>query len=455
MPPGPTQAELPPLHAPVCDAAEYLGVFVPDPSRRIGVSEPDDVTAKSIAGSVIHRSWRLRNIGTCTWGPGYELAFYGGRAMGSGGVAFESSYPADPGRRNALIDNNRLIVPEGKPNQTAILEVLLSVPVTPGIHQSYWRMRNPHGVYFGPIIGVTIEVVRECKFNLYGAPVINRFEILGVGNVFQPQIDPNAPDNIPTVQAKFSEAVTLEWDIINATNFDIIIQDPTGNIQSTSTADGNSRATFIPKTLGPHKLTLFADNGSCTFDQQVNVNVIPLEGDQFRLDLILSGGATSASADEHLSFSSAINEGQVQLNWEHFDPNVDKVTLIAEKYRRSFSEDCSLGFNSSFFSWRGICSDGWSDWEATGEQVPLQVGGAGQAAGTATVANIERKLCPATFNPISEDFGIKYVLVAEAGGRPATPSVSNAVDVRCEPGAGPITEIRGASGASQEFIPSN
>ena len=37
---------------------------------------------------MVHRAWRLQNVGTCTWGPGYELAFYGGRSMGSGGVAF-------------------------------------------------------------------------------------------------------------------------------------------------------------------------------------------------------------------------------------------------------------------------------------------------------------------------------------------------------------------------------
>ena len=453
VPPGPTQAQLPPFTPPVCDAAEYLGVFAPQgiSSRRVFVDREDDLAARAIAGSTVHRAWRLRNVGTCTWGPGYELAFYGGRSMGSGGVVFEANYPSEPGRRNILIDANRLIVPEGKPNQTATLEVLLNIPVTPGIHQSYWRMRNPHGVYFGPIIGVTFKVVRECEFGtlqdpVFGAPVINRFEILGVGNVFQPDVDENNPSTIPTVRAKFTEPVTLEWDIINANNFDIVIEDPTGNIQSISTPDGNSRATFNPKTLGTHKITLFADNGVCTFEQQVNVEVVPLEGDQFPLDVILScAGATG----NHVFYSSDVKDNEVQLEWEHFDKNVDKVTLIAESYKRTFSEICP-GVDS-IFGYKFHCYDDWSEWKSTGERVDLVVGGAGQAAGTATVANIEQRLIPATVNPAREDYGIKYVLQAEVNGRPANPEFSNAVDVRCTPSSRLPTEIQGAGAA--EFSP--
>jgi hypothetical protein len=459
VPPGPTQAQLPPFTPPVCDAAEYLGVFAPQGinSRRVFVDREDDIAAKAIAGSTVHRAWRLRNIGTCTWGPGYELAFYGGRAMGSGGVAFESSYPADPGRRNALIDANRLIVPEGKPNQTAIIEVLLNIPVTPGVHQSYWRMRNPHGVYFGPIIGVTFEVVRECKFGtfqdpIFGAPVINRFEIVGVGSVYQPNVDKNVPSSIPTVRAKFTEPVTLEWDIINANNFDIVIEDPTGNIQSISTPDNNSRATFNPKTLGLHKITLFADNGVCTFEQQVNVDVIPLEGDQFRLDLILSGSASSLATSNNLSYSAAIKANEVKLSWEHFDQNVDNVTMIAETYRRTFAEYCP-GVDS-IFGLKFHCSESWSDWRPTGERVVLQVGGETQAAGTATVANVEQKLCPTSFDPSREDYGIKYILQAEANGRAANPEFSNAVDVRCTTSASRLPAELQSTGRA-EFVPAN
>jgi hypothetical protein len=49
--------------------------------------------------------------------------------MGSGGVAFESTFPGEPARRNTLIDSNRLIVPEGKPNQVAVVEVQLAAPL--------------------------------------------------------------------------------------------------------------------------------------------------------------------------------------------------------------------------------------------------------------------------------------------------------------------------------------
>jgi hypothetical protein len=155
----------------VCDDAKYQGPYVSDTSRRVVIPNDDDIAAPVVGGTTVFRAWRLQNVGTCTWGPGYELAFYGGRSMGSGGAAFDTPFPPNPPRPNVLLDPNRLIVPEGKPNQVAVIELALVTPVTPGIHQSYWRMRNPHGVFFGPIIGVTMQVVRDCDFSFRGAPL--------------------------------------------------------------------------------------------------------------------------------------------------------------------------------------------------------------------------------------------------------------------------------------------
>lgn len=431
VPPGPVQDQIPPFTAPVCDNAEYLGPFATDTSQRVSVMEPDDVAAKAIAGSTVHRIWQLRNIGTCTWGPGYELAFYGGRAMGAGGVAFEASYPADPGRRNIVIDRNRLIVPEGKPNQIAKLEMLLNMPVTPGIHQSYWRMRNPHGVFFGPIIGVTFEVVRECQFNYYGAPVINYFRIVGIGNVFDPDVDPNDPSQIPTYRAIFEEPVTLEWNIINATNFDIVIEDPTGNIETTSSPDSNDRATFTPKTVGLHQITLYADNGSCTFPAKVNLNVIPPQDDQFRLDLILSSASALAASGADVSYSSTLPNDQVEIQWEHFDPEVDQVELTVESQQRNLTESCLGGIDEIFGS-KLHCSEGWSDWRRVNQTNLSLRQGADAEVGTATVANLEQQFCPSSFGE-REQYRLIFQAEARAGARLADPPESNTVIVECAP----------------------
>jgi hypothetical protein len=433
VPPGPVQADMPDFFPPVCDAAKSLGVYVPDTSRRVSIDEPDDVPAKAVGGSMVHRAWQLQNVGTCTWGPGYELAFYGGRSMGSGGVAFEAPFPSEPGRRNAIVDNNRLIVPEGKPNQVAVVEVLLNVPVTPGIHQSYWRMRNPQGIYFGPIIGVTLEVARTCEFGIYGAPVVNKFEILGVGNVFRPEDPVN-------VLAKFGEPVTLEWDIINATNFNIVIKDPTGNIQSTSTPDQSGRVTFTPKTLGRHAVILYADNGPCTVSAQVNVDVVPPDDEQFRLDLILSGAASAASTDEHISYSANVAPGSVQIQWKHFDQETDQFILIAEVYKRVYAEQCPIV--DSIFGWKGHCYEAWGKWERI-DQKTLTVGGEGDAQSAKTVSNIERSLCPASYDPEKEEYGLRYTLQAYKDGQAARPPRSNTVDVRCSPSSAPSDQLKG------------
>jgi hypothetical protein len=413
---------MPDFFPPVCDAAKSLGVYVPDTSRRVSIDELDDVPAKAVGGTMVHRAWQLQNVGTCTWGPGYELAFYGGRSMGSGGVAFEAPYPSDPGRRNAIVDNNRLIVPEGKPNQVAVVEVLLNVPVTPGIHQSYWRMRNPQGIYFGPIIGVTLEVGRTCDFGIYGAPTVNKFVILGVGDVFRPEDPVN-------VQAKFGEPITLEWDIINATNFNIVMVDPTGNIQSVSSPDQSGRATFTPKTLGRHVIILYADNGPCTVDKaRVNVDVVPSGDEQFRLDLILSGAATTASADEHISYSANVAPGSAQIQWKHFDQETDRFTLIAEVYKRVYAKQCPIV--DSIFGWKGHCYEAWGKWESDDKR-EFKVGGEGDAQSAKTITNIESVLCPASYDPSKEQYRLHYKMQAYKGGRVAEPFESNAVDVEC------------------------
>jgi hypothetical protein len=341
--------------------------------------------------------------------------------MGSGGVVFESTFPGEPPRRNTLIESNRLIVPEGKPNQTAVVEVMLSAPVTPGIHQSYWRMRNPKGIFFGPIIGVTLEVVRECEFNAYGAPVINKFEILGVGNVFQPT-DP------VMVDAEFGENITLDWNIINADNFDIVIEDPTGDVETVSTSDQRGRVTFPVSELGEYIVTLYADNGPCTVPAEVRINVFPPEDEQFRLIIIRAGRASRISgADNNLRFSSSVQSGDVKAEWEHFDKDTDDFNLFAELYQRKDTETCP-----KLFGYRLPCYTTRGDWTLIRSISPLDVGGEGDAQGAVIVEKAE-SLCPSSYDPTEEEYKVRYYMLASKDGRRADPWRSNVVDVPCEP----------------------
>jgi len=410
VPPGPTQDQLPELMPPVCDAAKYIEPFVPNTSERVTITEPDNVPAQTVGGTLVHRAWRIQNIGTCTWGPGYELAFYGGRSMGSGGVAFDAFFPDEPDRKNIVANKDRLVAPEGKPNQVAVVEVLLQAPVTPGIHQSYWRMRNPHGVFFGPIVGVTLEVVRDCEFGIYGAPVINRFEILGVGDVFRPADPIN-------VRAELGEPVTLDWSIINADNYDIIVRDPVGNTANLGTNNRTDRNGFIPRRLGQHTIILFADNGPCTATAEVMVDVLPPEDEQFRL-IIIHAGASSA-ADNQLQSSSAVEAGDVKVEWNHFDDNTDEFVLFAELYERRDTQSCYNVFGYEF------CLPARGDWKLV-RTIQTDVGGTGDAQGAATVTNVEQNLCRSV-SDLGDEYEIRYVLRAGKDGRPASPEWSNVV----------------------------
>lgn len=421
VPPGPTQDQLPLMYPPVCDQAEFVGVYAANTSDRITINEDNDIPAKTVGGTQVFRAWRLRNTGTCTWGPGYELAFYGGRSMGSGGVAFESLFPSEPGRRNAIVDGNRLIVPKGVPNQVAVVEVMLNVPPTPGIHQSYWRMRNPQGIYFGPIIGVTLEVVRECEFGIYGAPVINRFEILGVGDVYR-------PENPVDVLAEFGDAITLDWDIINTDSFDVVLRDPLGRVSALSNTAAQGRAQFIVSELGDYTITLYADNGPCTVSQDVNIIVVPRGEDRFQLDIILSPTSASVNtAAEDVGVSEELTAGNVVAQWQHYDPTANQFNLIAQLYRRGQRRTCP--FIDSIFGWTGHCYRDWSEWEPTGQRQVIPVGQ--DAEGAAVITNVESALCPTVFDPNSEEYGIKYIMEARKGGQPAVPQYSNPVDVIC------------------------
>ena len=463
VPPGPTQAELSPYTAPVCDAAKFVKIFAPANNNRQFVEEHDQVAAKAVGGTLIHRAWSLQNIGTCTWGPGYELSFYGGRNMGSGGVAFESSFPTEPARRNILIDNNFLIAPEGKPNQTANLEVLLTVPTTPGIHQSYWRMRNPHGVYFGPVLGVTLDITRNCPLNdgtnndpsqptVYGAPTIRKFVVPGFGNAIDSR----------TVTAKEGQDLILEWNIVNATNFDIVFTDPTGNIETVSTSDPNSRATFPTSVLGDHLITLYADNGICTSDPpaEIKVKVIPEAGAGFNVNVAFANNAPISSSDVGAAFSSSVQPGTVEVQWQHVDEDVDEVALHIDRFRKRKTTSCALE------DWVGdlFCSDS-EEWQKVGsERVMMGTqasGGATVCQESATCRNISQGnfpveitandhasliFCPATSS--TEETGVQFYAEAHKDGAPVQLQFSNTVDIRC-------LSANGGVGPNLEFNPDN
>jgi hypothetical protein len=110
-----TFTSVPPLTS--CDAADFVAdVTYPDGSS-VGM------------GVVFTKTWRVRNVGTCTWTPSYSLVFDSGERFGA------QSSAALPGNV--------------APGQSIDISVQLVAPNQAGRFKGHWKLRNASGVLFG------------------------------------------------------------------------------------------------------------------------------------------------------------------------------------------------------------------------------------------------------------------------------------------------------------------
>jgi hypothetical protein len=117
----------------------------------------EDGTIVSPGQSFI-KTWRIKNVGTCTWNSEYQLVFDSGDAM---------SGP------NSI----QLTVVHIPPGETLDISVELTAPETPGTYRGDWKFRDPYGNIFGLTNGnpiwVEIEVDDEDSQSSYtGYPSI-------------------------------------------------------------------------------------------------------------------------------------------------------------------------------------------------------------------------------------------------------------------------------------------
>lgn len=92
------------------------------------ITVPDDTSFPP--GATFKKTWRLKNIGTCTWTPDYRLIFSSGDAMGA---------PAASKLTNASVP----------PNGNLDVSVSLTSPENEGTYQGFFKMRAPGGAVFG------------------------------------------------------------------------------------------------------------------------------------------------------------------------------------------------------------------------------------------------------------------------------------------------------------------
>jgi hypothetical protein len=113
---------LPPTPASTADPGCNRAQFVAD------VSIPD--SWETIPGALFTKTWRLKNIGTCTWNSDYALVFDHGERMHA---------PATQPLTNGTV------APQG------IFDVAvdLAAPADPGTYQAFFMLRAPDGSTFG------------------------------------------------------------------------------------------------------------------------------------------------------------------------------------------------------------------------------------------------------------------------------------------------------------------
>jgi len=152
LPGPPTATPLP------CNAAAYVGETVPDGSE-------------IVVGTEFEKSWRLMNVGTCTWNSSYELYFADGDKMGG---------PSDVNLTQNV-----------KPGELVDISVSLKAPGTADTYKGYWKVRDDQGNTFVNNLWVEIDAKAKSLINpdLLINPDIFKF-ILKPTPVFQiPQFD--------------------------------------------------------------------------------------------------------------------------------------------------------------------------------------------------------------------------------------------------------------------------
>src|SRR5215216_415932 len=107
--------------APACDWAQFVtDVTIPDGTR----FDP---------GTAFTKTWRLKNIGTCTWSKSYTMVYVSGEKLGT---TLSVPFTADVA-----------------PGSTIDLSVPMTAPSAAGFYRGYWKFKNASGVLFG--IGTT------------------------------------------------------------------------------------------------------------------------------------------------------------------------------------------------------------------------------------------------------------------------------------------------------------
>lgn len=113
----------PPVHSPT----------PADSCNQAAAGNPFDVTVPDgtvmTPGESFSKTWRLKNVGSCTWTRLYAVTFYSSNSMN----ATQTNY----------------LLQEVKPGDVIDVTVNMEAPQSPGVYQSNWMLSNADGELFG------------------------------------------------------------------------------------------------------------------------------------------------------------------------------------------------------------------------------------------------------------------------------------------------------------------
>jgi hypothetical protein len=273
-PPSPTVTGTPPTPTPTgsatpvpaaCDRAKFIrDVTVPDRTA-------------FAPGIGFTKTWRIQNVGTCTWTTSYSMIFDRGDKMGG-----PDSVPMPT---------------TVAPGQTVDVSVNLTSPTTAASYRGYWKFKNANGVPFG--LGATATVSWWVEIRVTGTGTVP-------GGV---------TPGTPAAGASYdfaANACAASW-YSGASNSPLPCPG----------TDGDARG-FVLYQATPKLESGALDNrpGLLTFPQNVNNGYIqgiyPVyrvkAGDRFRATVGCEGGSTSCYVVFRLDYSIS-GSSTVQTQW--------------------------------------------------------------------------------------------------------------------------------------------
>ena len=105
----------------------------------VDVNVPDNTIMSP--GQEFVKTWKIKNVGACTWGEGYKLIYSYGDKMSGAAQALTAAIA---------------------PGQEVEVSVAFKAPDLAGSYQSFWTLQNPKGIAFqgndGKVLYVLITV---------------------------------------------------------------------------------------------------------------------------------------------------------------------------------------------------------------------------------------------------------------------------------------------------------